>query len=151
MSIDPDTAPADAGDRGLRIGDHERAAAAERLSAHAAAGRLGIDELEDRLERVNRAVFAGDLLPVEADLPATVPTDPHPTLTPPAGPAPRRHVRRRPPPTLIVLVFAAALASLLASLLAGHPIAPLFIVIALVWRLRGRRLRDRHSFQANLP
>jgi hypothetical protein len=147
MSIDPDTAPADAGDRGLRIGDHERAAAAERLSAHAAAGRLGIDELEDRLERVNRAVFAGDLLPVEADLPATVPADPQLDLRPPAGSAHRRRVRRRPPPALIVFVFAAALA----SLLAGHPVAPLFIVIALVWRLRGRRLRDRQSFQVNLP
>ncbi|MEA2370312.1 MAG: hypothetical protein QOH12_706 [Solirubrobacteraceae bacterium] len=147
MSIAPDTVPPDAPDRGLRIGDHERAAAAERLSAHAAAGRLGIDELEDRLERVNRAVFAGDLLPLEADLPAAVPTDPHPRLTASARPAHRRRVRRRPPPALIVFVFAAVLA----SLLVGHPIAPLFVVIALVWRFGGRHLRDRQFFQANLP
>jgi hypothetical protein len=56
----------------LRVGDRERAEAADRLSAHAAAGRLSIDELEQRLEAVHSAVLARDLHAVEADLPSTV-------------------------------------------------------------------------------
>src|SRR3954447_18487306 len=55
--------------RTTRIGDRERELAAERLSAHAAAGRLTVDELESRLERVNVAVYDRDLAAVEADLP----------------------------------------------------------------------------------
>ena len=43
----------------VRIGDAERIATADRLAAHAAAGRLTFDELEQRLERVRRPVTAG--------------------------------------------------------------------------------------------
>jgi hypothetical protein len=43
-------------DNDLRIGDSDREAATKRLSDHAAAGRLDVDELERRLERVNAAV-----------------------------------------------------------------------------------------------
>jgi Domain of unknown function (DUF1707) len=53
----------------LRIGDRERDEAAKRLGDHAAAGRLTVVELEDRLEHVHKAVYARDLRALEADLP----------------------------------------------------------------------------------
>ncbi len=133
-------------DRGLRIGDDERTLAADRLTAHAAAGRLRLDELEDRLDRVNRAVFAGDLLAVEADLPTSRPVD-HAGFAQTAGHPRRRRVGRRPPPAAIALLFAAVLG----SLLVGHPIAPAFILVAVLWRAGGRRLRPRLSVGRALP
>jgi hypothetical protein len=101
---------------GVRIGDAERTATADRLSAHAAAGRLTFDELEQRLERVQAAVHDRDLAALEADLPA---------------PASQRRppVRRGRPP----IAFAVLLVAVLATIAAGHPIAPLFIVAALLW------------------
>jgi hypothetical protein len=100
----------------LRIGDREREQAADRLSKHAAAGRLSIEELEGRLERAQKAVFARDLVALEADL---------------SGPAKRRPARRTPPPfaPIALLVLGVWL-----SVLAGHPIAPLFILALLIWR-----------------
>jgi hypothetical protein len=100
----------------LRVGDRERAAAADRLSAHHAAGRLTVEELERRLERVSAAVFDHDLRAVEADLP------------PLAASTPRTWPR---------IPFAAALIALgvAASVAVGHPIAPLFLLAAfLLWR-----------------
>ncbi len=133
-------------DRGLRVGDQERTAAANRLTAHAAAGRLRLDELEERLDEVNQAVFAGDLLAVEADLPASGPVD-HPLPTQTDRHARRRRVRRHPPPLLIALVLAAVLV----SLLVGHPIAPAFILIAVLSRAGGRHLRPGPTFRRALP
>jgi hypothetical protein len=104
----------------VRVGDHERREATDRLTAHAAAGRLSLDELEERVERVHAAVYSCDLLEVEADLP---------------GPQPRRGPRR-PPPVLMACLIAAVLA----SVIFGHPIAPLLIVTALGWRARRRHL-----------
>src|SRR5262245_51212404 len=103
----------------LRIGDREREAAADRLSAHHAEGRLGVDELERRLERVNAAVFEADLLAVEADLPSRAPRR-------------RRAFAGAPPLALAATLFAFGIA---ASVAAGHPIAPLFLLaLVLVWR-----------------
>jgi Domain of unknown function (DUF1707) len=108
----------------LRVGDRERAEAAERLSAHAAAGRLSVPELESRLERAHTAVVAADLHALEADLPG------------PARPA------RRPPPLapLVALAVVALVATVLASLAVGHPVPPLLLVaVALLWRTGSRR------------
>jgi hypothetical protein len=107
----------------LRVGDRERADAAERLSAHAAAGRLSVDELEQRLEAVNAAVVVRDLEAVEADLP---------------GPA-RRPEPRRPRPLQIALVV--LVVAVVASILVGHPLPPLFIAAALLWRAATRQRR----------
>jgi len=106
----------------VRIGDRERADAADRLSAHAAAGRLSIDELEQRLEAVQAAVLARDLHAVEADLP---------TPAQHGGPV------RRPPHAAIA--FALLLTALLATALVGHPLPPLFIAAFLFWRAGARR------------
>jgi hypothetical protein len=112
----------------VRIGDRERAAAAERLSAHAAAGRISISELEQRLERAHAAVFARDLHALEADLPAPV----------------RRPEPRRPRP-FAALAIAVLLAAVLATALVGHPIPPLFIAAFLLWRLGAHRGRPSVS------
>jgi hypothetical protein len=101
--------------RELRIGDRERAAAAERLSAHHAAGRLSVDELEQRLERANAAVFAHDLDALEADLPRR-----------PPGPPPR---------VWPALPFALIALGVAGSIAVGHPLVPLFVLAAfLLWR-----------------
>jgi hypothetical protein len=108
----------------LRVGDRERAEAAERLSAHAAAGRLSVPELESRLERAHAAVVAADLQALEADLP---------------GPA--RRERDGPPLAPLVALAVVALAvTVLTTLAIGHPVPPLLVVaVALVWRAGSRR------------
>jgi hypothetical protein len=95
----------------LRIGDAERAAAIERLSAHAAAGRLGVEELERRIERAHAAVFERDLAQIEADLPGR-----------PAPPRRRPRTHPYPPAALAFL-----LAGLALSVVVGHPVVPLFV------------------------
>jgi hypothetical protein len=106
----------------VRIGDRERAEAADRLAAHAAAGRLTLDELEQRLEQVHAAVHARDLAAVEADLPV-----------PARAPRPMRRPAPHVPVALLVLLVA-----VLASVAVGHPIAPPFIAALLVWRAARR-------------
>jgi hypothetical protein len=60
----------------LRASDAERERHAELLREHAAQGRLTVDELEERLDRVYAARTHGELAPVVADLPA--PRNPQP-------------------------------------------------------------------------
>jgi len=105
----------------MRVGDAERAAAAERLSAHAAAGRLTMEELEERLAAANAAVHGRDLAALEADLPG------------PPAPAPRRPPAVRPPlwPALPVLLVALAIA---ASVAVGHPVGFPLLLAFVLWR-----------------
>jgi DUF1707 SHOCT-like domain len=112
----------------VRVGDQERADAAGRLAAHAAAGRLSVDELETRVERAHAAVFSDELALLEADLPAA-----------------RRQSRPalRPAPRLVlVLVLATAVAAAaLASATVGHPIFLPFVAALLLWRFGVLRVR----------
>jgi len=57
-------------DTTLRASDAEREHHAELLREHAAQGRLTVDELEERLDRVYAARTRGELEPIVADLPA---------------------------------------------------------------------------------
>src|SRR3954452_6099228 len=107
----------------IRVGDRERTAAAERLSAHAAAGRLTVEEREERLERAGLAVVTSDLRALEADLPQ-----------PAARPA-----RPRPRGPLQALAIAWAAAAVLATLVVGHPFPPLLLAAVLLWRAGARR------------
>jgi hypothetical protein len=101
---------------GMRVGDRERADAADRLGTHAAAGRLSVEELERRLERVAAAVYASDLRAVEADLPAVVDI-PHAW------------------PWLPFAAVACIAIGVAGSVAVGHPIAPLFLLgLFLLWR-----------------
>jgi hypothetical protein len=120
----------------IRIGDREREEAAERLSAHAATGRLSVEELEQRLEAAQRAVYASDLEALERDLPGRRPAATVDRRWVPAArdlgawrPAPYRAWWPALPLALVVLGVAATVA-------VGHPVAPLFFGLFLLWRLR---------------
>ena len=116
---------------GLRASDAERAAATDRLSAHAAAGRLSLEELEQRVAASYAAVTAGDLSVVEADLPDLTPQPRR--ATPSTGSAAL-------PLTLVALIL--VVLTILASVLVGHPVMlPLFAFV--VWRLVQRSGRRR--------
>jgi Domain of unknown function (DUF1707) len=60
----------------MRASDSEREAVATQLRDHAAAGRLDPDELDERLTRALAARTREELVPLTADLPATVATRP---------------------------------------------------------------------------
>ena len=115
----------------LRIGDRERAATAERLTAHAADGRLSVEELESRLERAHAAVFDDELRAVEADLPS-------------AAPAARGATRgpRRPSSRSLVL---GAIAAVALTAVVGHPFFPPLVAAFLLWRFAAFRHPIRRS------
>ena len=62
----------------LRASDVERERYAEVLREHAAQGRLTVEELDERLDRVYAARTHGELAPVVADLPAPAPAPARP-------------------------------------------------------------------------
>ena len=104
----------------IRIGDRERTDAAERLTAHAAAGRLSFEELEQRLAP-SVPLLGGDLDAIESDLPT-------PT---------RRFAPSRSTPYLALAITLLA-AAVLATVVVGHPIPPLFIGALLLGRAHVR-------------
>jgi hypothetical protein len=96
----------------IRVGDRERTAVADRLPAHAAAGRLTVEELEERVGRAHAAKTTAELAPLTADLP-------------------ERETRAWRPPARripLALIAAALLATLALSLAVGHPVPPLFLI-----------------------
>jgi hypothetical protein len=101
----------------VRVGDREREGAVERLSAHAAAGRLTVAELEERVGRAQAAVYADELLALEADLPA------------PAAPRRARTSLGAAPVAIACLV-----AAVLLTALVGHPVVPLFLLAFVLLR-----------------
>lgn len=66
--------------RQLRVSDNEREQVAERLREAAGEGRLGLDELEDRITAVYSAKTYAELEPITRDLPAA--TGPGPATAP---------------------------------------------------------------------
>jgi hypothetical protein len=68
-------------DPDIRASDAEREHHAELLREHAAQGRLTVDELDERLDRVYAARTVGELSPIVSDLPAK-PQPPSRGLTP---------------------------------------------------------------------
>jgi hypothetical protein len=70
----------------LRAADADRAAVATVLGQHMSAGRLTLDEYDERLSRAYAAKTYGELAELTADLPASVPP-PRPAPQPAAGPA----------------------------------------------------------------
>jgi hypothetical protein len=69
----------------LRVSDGDRDRVVEELRAHAADGRLTIEELEDRVQRALAARTAGEVAELTHDLPER-----------PAARSPRRSWRARP-------------------------------------------------------
>lgn len=65
--------PAMFGAPGLRVGTAEREQAAEALGKHFAAGRLDVDEYDERVGRAYAAKTVGELTPLFTDLPTPAP------------------------------------------------------------------------------
>ena len=104
----------------LRASDADRERAVASLGRHAQAGRLTAEELEDRVERAYAARTVAELEALHRDLPAERPT-------PPArGPV-------RPPLVLLMVLLVAA--GLAGTPSVRHPIAEMFLLAFLVWRL----------------
>ena len=57
----------------MRVGDAEREAAAAELREHYASGRLSLDELNERVDKVFAATTRGDLNALMTDLPSARP------------------------------------------------------------------------------
>ena len=125
----------------LRASDADREHHAELLREHAAQGRLTVDELDERLERVYAARTYGELAAVLTDLPKPVE---------PPKETPRR--RRRPRPDVVpFLLVNLMLIAIWAATGAGYfwPIWPI-----LGWGLGlvmpcGRAMRPRRRPQAS--
>lgn len=132
----------------LRIGDAERAAAADRLAGHFSHGRLDQAELDERLGRVMRATTAGDLTEVFADLPADEPvTAPEAAgQLRPAAAERRRPVGRRRRARALILLILCVIAAIAVVHALTHPITVLAVIglIAVFW-LHRRRVKERGS------
>ena len=111
----------------VRIGTAEREQAAASLGEHFAAGRLEVDEYDDRVARAYAAKTTADLAVLFSDLPR--PMNPRPPQPPPPRPA---------RPLLPVLVIAVVI---LAVVLAAEThFVPLFVFPVLFFVfIRGRR------------
>jgi Domain of unknown function (DUF1707) len=117
----------------LRIGDRERTATAERLTAHAADGRLSVEELESRLERAHAAVYEDELRGIEVDLPSAA--------------RPARPARRdpRPAPPFVALLLLGAIAAVALTAIVGHPFFAPLVAAFVLWRLAAFRHPIRRS------
>ena len=69
----------------LRAADSDRAAVADVLGRHMSAGRLTVDEFDERLTRVYAARTFGELDELIADLPAHLPEPARPTAPEPSA------------------------------------------------------------------
>jgi hypothetical protein len=120
--------PAALGSTGLRVGTAEREQAAAALGEHFAAGRLEVDEYDERVAQAFSAKTVGDLDVLFTDLPRPAP---------PAPPTPAR-VRRADRGVLqvaAIVVFVAAVALVVTTHIVPFFLFPiLFLVI-----VRGRR------------
>jgi hypothetical protein len=78
---------------GMRAGDDDRQAVADRLKAALDEGRLDLGEYDDRLRRTYAAKTYGDLQELVTDLPGSIPAqraqvEPHGAAPAPVPPAP---------------------------------------------------------------
>jgi hypothetical protein len=108
----------------VRIGTAEREEAVQLLGDHFAAGRLTLDEFDERVTRATEARTRGDLVPLFRDLPSA----PAALVPPPA----RENLYLN-----LVTLVPLVLVALLILVAIRHPIAILLALVAL-WML-GRR------------
>jgi uncharacterized protein (TIGR03382 family) len=130
---------------GLRIGDAERLAAAERLAWHFSHGRLDQAELDDRLGLAMRARTTADLTALFADLP---PGEGEAAVggggreLPPAGRPSRPSRRGRTMRGLVVAVLLVVGVAVVANAVTHSLVAwALLVLLAVAW-LRRRRVRE---------
>ncbi len=132
------TATKDYPSGGLRVSDADRDRVIAELSEHFQAGRLTVEELEDRTGRALQARTAGELAELFTDLPrrqaAMTGTAPAPARTGSSRPA---WVQAAPVAIIAVVV--------LASILSGHPsliaLVPVLVLLVIRRLACGRRRR----------
>src|SRR6478736_3660113 len=93
-------------------------------AAHAADGRLSVEELESRLERAHGAVYDDELRAVEVDLPSAA-----------------RPARRDPwpAPPFVALLLLGAIAAVALTAVVGHPFFPPLVAAFVLWRFAAFR------------
>lgn len=114
----------------VRVGTAEREQAASALGEHFAAGRLELDEYDERVRRAYAAKTAGDLIVLFSDLPRPVP-----------APTPPTESRR--PRSLVPVALVAALVIAVVVALTTH-IVPFFLFPAILFVL----IRGHHRLGA---
>ncbi|WP_062999299.1 DUF1707 SHOCT-like domain-containing protein [Nocardia mikamii] len=111
--------PAVFGSPSVRVGTAEREQAAAALGDHFAAGRLELDEYDERVSRAYAAKTAADLIVLFSDLP-------RPQPAPPARPS---REARRPRPVFPALLLAAVVVAVV--IVATTHMIPFFVFPAL--------------------
>jgi Flp pilus assembly protein TadB len=118
---------------GLRVSDAERAAAADRLSAHYSDGRLDQAEFDERLDQAMKAKTHSDLTGLFADLPDTQGPD---SAAGRRDSQPRRH-------RVVLLVLVVVITAAVGHVLARSYIPLLLIGLLAFFCLRYRPWRRR--------
>jgi Domain of unknown function (DUF1707) len=114
----------------VRASDSERQATADRLKDDYAAGRLDIDEFDERMQRALGARTRRDLADLLADLPASGPTTPPPAAN--AGPN-----------ILPMLVVVAVLGAIIIGVTAAHGFFFPWVLLPIAFFLLSRHWRRR--------
>lgn len=146
-------------DPNIRIGDAERDEAARRLGEHHGAGRLSIDEFDERMNLAMEARTAGDLQALFTDLPGDPFDDPTPAPAPaklpPTG-GPVQYVEAAPPSKPFhasgwlvwgLLILTAATGGRLWPILAGVGIWAWVIYPMMAERQRAAGAVERHAYR----
>jgi hypothetical protein len=120
----------------VRIGDAERDAVVDSLKAHFGAGRLSLDEFEERTAQALSARTVGELVPLTADLPV-----PRPASVPARRPLPADPWARAYSVHVRVAALLAVLSVLIWIVSLGHlsPFWPLAVILGSVlvhWAVR---------------
>lgn len=146
-------------DPNIRIGDAERDEAARRLGEHHGAGRLSIDEFDERMNLAMEARAAGDLQALFTDLPGDPFHDPTAAPVPAALPATGggvEYVDHAPPPKPFhasgwmvwgLLILTAATGGRLWPFLAGLGVWAWVIYPMLAERQRATAAVERHAYR----
>lgn len=127
----------------LRIGDTEREAAVSALGEHLAAGRISLEEFDERAGRAWAAQYNAQLDELFRDLPQPR----RMVATPPPRPATRQQPRR-----IFFPVFFPAVPIAVAVVIILANAAPwLLFMLVMLWifgplRMRNRARRHRHGF-----
>jgi len=125
-----DSDPAVFGSATLRVGTAEREQAAAALGEHFAAGRLEVDEYDERVARAYAAKTAAELAGLFTDLPRPAPASPP---APPVAPPVRWGARGLLPIVPIVALVAAV------ALVATTHMFPFFFIPVVLFIVLGRR------------
>lgn len=129
----------------MRLSDAERSAAADRLAAHYADGRLDRAELDERLDRAMAAKTRSDLSGLFEGLPPAEAAHPATTSPAPSGPmavAQRRSMRPARPAHRVLMIFVLiAIVAALGQALGQLPVPWLLIGLFVVLWARRRHHR----------